>query len=253
VHGLYLKLVLMAADQPRELRGWILDDNANPARRQPLTAGQLAEALGWDPTRLREALGILMDPEVAMVSVCEFGQVSGKAGSGGESNAREDGQGFRKPPEVPEKSGDLTIEIEEQSNKTLFEGKICRAISSTSISDSIGQQKSALATAEIRAKALRAVIAILRVSAADDEQSRADRTTLHDIFHQLYERVKAGQAEVGLFGEVVKQAKIAAGAKVPAAAFTKRMEAEPFGYVPVGKRPRSLGASVAGILARFGF
>lgn len=206
VFGLYVKLVLIAANQPREFRGWVLDQ-----RQNPMYAKQIAETLGYyEVGRVSEILSVLCDPEIELVSLCEFRQTSGQIRTN------------------PEGSGLLyktETETEENINKTKEDSE-----SPSIVYASVSAQKIHLQIADARAKALKEVLRILRV----DPNNQSDLTTFRDIFDQFEGRIVAGELTVEIFDAVVDEAVEAGGHRFKKIArFVNAMKLPRFGYMPV--------------------
>ena len=66
--GLFCKLLELAADQPREFRGWILDE-----KQQPMNCKQIAELLDIASSNLiRISLDLLCDPDIEWLELLDF-------------------------------------------------------------------------------------------------------------------------------------------------------------------------------------
>lgn len=197
VRGLYKELVILAANQPRSYRGWILDN-----KQKPLNIKGIAEILGlYEIERVRAALGILTDPDIDLVELCELGQTSGKVRT------------------IPDESGLFKKETENNVNINEEDSGF-----SVEFSDSVSKEAVEVA----RQKAALSLAEIFRVI------NKSDGTTFRHILDQLESKVISGELEVHIFGDMVKIAKECGCGNI--GMFVKAMKRHPFGYVPVRKQ-----------------
>jgi len=217
VHGLFDKLLLMAGNQPRQFRGWILDE-----RQNPLTAKGIAESLGiFEVGCVQKALGILTAPEVGLLSVGEFGENL--------LNAREAGQTcaeMRRSPDVCALFKNET-EIKESKPKET-ESKPSASIFTPDVSDSAGAQQRLEAIKQARSNTVGQICQILRFP-----NTPSNITTFQDIFDQIEQGVIQGELTTEIFDRIIDEAKDAASFRFKKIGrFVNAMKREPFGYIP---------------------
>jgi len=198
VWGLYGKLLILAANQPRGFRGWILDQ-----KQRPMHAQQIGRTLGIFCTEsLNRAIGILTSPEVGLLELCEFRQTCARL-----RNNAQDCASFKK-------------ETESESDTKQEKDSRCAPVDSDS------------AIAEAREAGLKRTIANLFERRANfnpkTRQGRANNTTVKDIFDQLETAVRSGTKTTEIFAAVADEARTAS----KMSHFVTVMESEQFGYVP---------------------
>ena len=225
IHGLYFKLLLLAADQPREFRGWILDE-----QQKPLDVRGIAETLGvQDISRLRGAIGVLTDPDIGLLEVCEFSQSQNPQCEDGQTSGS-----FRKFPEIsglfikaPENPGDFRTKTKLSKENTSI-----REIPDSASDFSCANSASASDQQITKAKNT----AALKICELITPRSQADRTTYQHIFRQLEEQVKNGVAGLDIFNQLTEKAQQCLSAQKPIALFIETAKQTPFNYVPERRR-----------------
>jgi len=240
VHGVYIKLLLLAAIQQREFRGWILDE-----RQRPMHAKEIAETLGICEVReLEEILSILCSPEIGLLELCEYRQTSGCE--------------YRQVPgqvrTCPDKSGLFKNETETEKKRNLNEtkgvpesGQNCEIVensseiveNSVSASDIQSDVSASEFPAEEKVEAVRSDTAGFLCEILQPSPSNpGDITTFRDILDQLKGRVNEGLCTIEIFDAVVEVARVCRReGENPIAMFVKAMKEKRFGYVPE-RRPR---------------
>lgn len=100
--GLFCKLLEIAADQPRQFRGWILDE-----KQRPVGIDDIAELIGTPDTEIvARLLKLLADPDIAWLEITVFG---------GEND--DSGGLFEKTPSFPETPGIDGVSMEKFPSK----------------------------------------------------------------------------------------------------------------------------------------
>jgi len=215
VYGLYIKLLCIAANQPREFRGWVLDKN-----QRPLTARGIADILGvFEVGQIQKALGILTDPEVGLLISCEYLPEKCK-------DRQTSGQ-IRK---LPDKSGQIRLKKEEEEetetdtelNETKDASIFNSDVSVSAVPESELERR--------RACCCSALIRILRIR----PENKSDITTCRDILNALQRRVEVGECTLEIFDAAVDEARGCYGPK-KWGQFINTMKDRRFGYVPVGR------------------
>jgi len=217
VHGLFNKLLKIAGNQPRQFRGWILDEH-----QKPLTAKGIAEFLGiYEVGCVQKALGILTDPEVGLLNVGEFGENL--------LNARESGQTCA---EVRKNPDECALFKNETEIKRIKPKETKNEISTSDFALDVSGSASAQHRQEIiknaRDNSVRQICQILRIP-----NNPSDITTFRDIFDQIEQGVISGEFSIGIFDSMIVEAKDAASHRFKKLGrFVNAMKRQPFGYIP---------------------
>lgn len=200
VHGFFVEMLKLAGDQPREFRGWILDE-----RQRPMDVKAIADQLGiFEIGTARMLLGILTDPDIGLMEVCEFRQTCAE---------------MRKSPDECALFKNVT---EEKNN--LNEEKEASDCSHN-VSDSKIKQA--------REKTVRQVCELLWIN----PQNPSDITTFRNIFDQIEDRIISGELTNQIWDCVVDEARDAVSHRFgKMGRFINAMKREPFCYVPERRR-----------------
>jgi len=217
VHGLFNKLLKIAGNQPRQFRGWILDEHQNP-----LTAKGIADFLGiYEVGCVQKALGILTDPEVGLLNVSEFGENL--------LNARESGQTCAEVRRNPDECALFQNETEINEIKPKeTESENSASDLSSDFSDSTSEQQRLEAIKETRRATVSQICVILQIP-----NNPSDITTFRDIFDQIERGIITGELSVGIFDSMIIEAKDAASHRFKKLGrFVNAMKRPPFNYIP---------------------
>jgi len=219
VFGFFAKLLELAANQTRDYRGWILNE-----KQQPMTPAQIAETLGiQDKNWTRRALEILTDPTIGWVGILEFPNSPPPVEERGGALWGKKGGAY---------GGTLLNETETKVRENKDEGKKSTASGGKDSASDLTQKETASVSypwgTEERKKK---VFAYETVCQMVKPRCESDRTTLHHIFEQLENHIKANYSDIEIFQRVENAAKECIGARNPMAMFVS-VAKERFGYQP---------------------
>jgi len=217
VHGLFDKLLKIAGNQPRQFRGWILDEH-----QKPLTAKGIAEFLGiYEVGCVQKALGILTDPEVGLLNVSEFVENLLNVCEPGQTCA----QMRRSPDECALFKNETEIkEIKPKETKR----ENSASDFSSDFSDSASHHQRLEAIKETRSATVSQICVILQIP-----NNPSDITTFRDIFDQVEQGIISGELNVKIFDSMIISAKEAASHRFKKLGrFVNAMKRPPFNYIP---------------------
>ena len=206
VHGLYLKLLLIAKHQPRGYRGWILSE-----RKQPLSVREIAYTLGLTDDKqtiiVENLLKLLCSQDILLVEIGDFCE-------DGLSCALDGGMRTGAHPS--------------ERKRNRIEGNRKERVSDCATVSDSGEPEDNLSQ-----QAIKDVCRILRVNA----KNQSDITTLRDIFEQIADSIGEGGLNDRIYERMVDEAKTAALSRIGKwGRFINAMKREPFCYRPVKRK-----------------
>ncbi|MHC4617249.1 MAG: hypothetical protein ACYTEQ_05800 [Planctomycetota bacterium] len=237
VDGVYHRLLKIAGNQPRELRGWILTEYPDS---RPMYAREIAECMGVEDAAgircVEFVLGVLCDPEVRRLELCEFGQTCAD---------------LRNAPEVCA----LFKTETEGSNSNTEKASGLNNHPSDSVKSQLLPMDKNVRTPPEEAVDRPAGETLLRLKrffrVADQTQRQANETMLTDAVLQIRQAVSEGRLDNQIWDRLVRDAQECQEAKKPIAVFAWRLQREPYGYKPAGKIP-ALGTLTRRLAAKIG-